>query len=183
VGGVHRIAGQPAPYAGRPGTALAPRRLGLEAARRTTGWPPVHPDAAGADRTRARPVAVDRHWTGPAVTGSHGDPAGSFDHEGLAAYLLGAMSGLDAERAEEHLARCPACARELEHLVWISELLADDAAASGSGGAAAPRAGGGAAAGPAGATVGGAPGERLAGWEPRVPAHLRAGRVHPVRCH
>jgi anti-sigma factor RsiW len=93
------------------------------------------------------------------VTGPLGDHAGPVDHDGLATYLLGAMSGLDAEGAEEHLARCPACARELEHLVWISELLAEAAAAFDGRGLAAPRSAG------------------------RVRARMRAGRVHPVRCH
>ena len=117
------------------------------------------------------------------MTAPHGDPSGSAGHDDLASYLLGALNGLSAEAAEEHLARCPACARELEHLVWISGLLAEAAAALGDPFPAGSRREDPAPAEPPRAHVGRAPGAGPTSPGIRVPARVRAGRVHPVRCH
>jgi anti-sigma factor RsiW len=117
--------------------------------------------------------------------GDEGDLARYSEHGeygDLAGYLIGAMSGLDADDIEEHLARCPGCARELEHLVWVSELLARAAAAFEGLTTAEPYPGGPVTAGPPCALVGRAPGAGLSGRGQRIPARVRAGRAQPTRC-
>ncbi|MFI5834652.1 anti-sigma factor family protein [Micromonospora sp. NPDC051300] len=47
------------------------------------------------------------------------------DHMDVAAYALGVLDAQDAERFEEHLATCWACAAELETMVPVVGMLAD----------------------------------------------------------
>jgi anti-sigma factor RsiW len=103
-------------------------------------------------------------------------------HGDLADYLIGALSGLAADGVEEHLAQCEPCARELEQLVWVSELLAQAGAVLGGPPATEPYPEGPVAAEPPCAPVGRAPGAGLTSRTAVVPYHVRTGRVHASRC-